>query len=104
LNDLFLALIAAASFCGRSAAETVKDKAESRKQLQISPIVKMTIEVLKNVKCYREREKNSRGYLLPIKIGIECSTFYSCRVAKLSSGLFPLAFVITVNKFMNGTK
>lgn len=33
---------------------------------------------------------------------IECSTFFWQRVAKLSSGLFPPAFVITINMFMNG--
>lgn len=52
---------------------------------------------------------NSRGYLfldaeINSALRIECSTFYSCRVAKLSSSLISPAFVITVNKFMNCAK
>jgi hypothetical protein len=51
--------------------------------------------------CYRERVKNALGYLLP-RFGIECSTFFWQRVAKLSQGPFPPAFMITINILMNG--
>jgi hypothetical protein len=44
------------------------------------------------------------SYLLPILLGIECSTFYRSRVAKVSMGLIPPPFVITISMFMNGAK
>jgi len=42
------------------------------------------------------------GYLYRLVDALECSTFPKLEVAKLSSGLFPPAFVITTIMFMNG--
>lgn len=44
--------------------------------------------------CYQEREHFS-GLSVLVLDEVECSTFYSSRVAKRSQGLFPPAFVIT---------
>ena len=74
-----------------------------------SPIRKRSGRSLKKLYVTVKVRRNSRGYLfldteINSALRIECSTFYSCRVAKLSSSLISPAFVITVNKFMNCAK
>ena len=61
-------------------------------------------ETCVNLKLISAKNVKFSSYLLPILLGIECSTFYKCRVAKVSLGLIPPPFVITIIMFMNVAK
>jgi len=73
--------------------------------LQISPKVEKTVRNSVKILWYViVKVRRILGVICSRFIGIECSTFFWQRVAKLSTGLFPPAFVITNNKFMNVAK
>jgi hypothetical protein len=58
-----------------------------------------------NIKSIRKERGNVSGLSALVACNeIECSTFFWQRVAKLSSGLFPPAFVITNMMLMNAAK